>query len=215
MKMDRLELSEIVERILSAPPRPAHAIAAERRAHLDAEPSPEPGRRAQLDAEPSPDPEPGPQAPHGRHWPAALRQRRPLMGFTLIEVLVVIVVITVLATLVAPNVFRHVGGAKEATAKTQLEMLGSAVDAYRLDNDEYPTTEQGLAALRARPAAGPAPRNWRGPYLRRDVPLDPWGRPYLYRSPGAANPEGYDLLTLGRDGREGGDGEDADVLGWK
>ncbi|HYH82069.1 MAG TPA: type II secretion system major pseudopilin GspG [Longimicrobium sp.] len=136
-------------------------------------------------------------------------------GFTLIELLVVIVVITVLATLVAPNVFRHVGSAKEATARTQLEMLGSAIDAYRLDNDGYPSTEQGLAALRTRPASGPAPRSWRGPYLRRDVPLDPWGRPYLYRSPGTANPEGYDLLTLGRDGKEGGEGEDADVLGWK
>ena len=136
-------------------------------------------------------------------------------GFTLIELLVVIVVITVLATLVAPNVFRHVGSAKEATAKTQLEMLGSAIDAYRLDSDAYPSTEQGLAALRTRSAAGPTPTSWRGPYLRRDVPMDPWGRPYVYRSPGTANPEGYDLLTLGRDGREGGQGEDADILGWK
>jgi general secretion pathway protein G len=125
----------------------------------------------------------------------------------------VIVVITVLATLVAPNVFRHVGSAKEATARTQLEMLTSAIDAYRLDNDAYPTTEQGLAALRTRPQ--PEPRGWRGPYLRRDVPVDPWGRPYLYRSPGTANPDAFDLLTLGRDGREGGEGEDADVLGWK
>jgi general secretion pathway protein G len=90
------------------------------------------------------------------------------------------------------------------------------VDAYRLDNDQYPTTEQGLAALNTRPTAGPAPRDWRGPYLKkRDVPLDPWGKPYVYRSPGVANPEGYDLLTLGRDGREGGAGEDADILGWK
>jgi general secretion pathway protein G len=147
------------------------------------------------------------------------RRRTPSLrnarGFTLIELLVVIVVITVLATLVAPNVFRHVGSAKEATAKTQLEMLGSAIDAYRLDNDAYPSTEQGLAALRTRPASGPAPTSWRGPYLRRDVPLDPWGRPYVYRSPGVANPDGYDLLTLGRDGKEGGEGEDADVLGWK
>ena len=156
-----------------------------------------------------------PPAPARRLRPGGMRRLSPVGGFTLIEVLVVIVVITVLATLVAPNVFRHVGSAKEATAKTQLEMLGSAIDAYRLDNDEYPTTEQGLAALRARPQSGPQPRSWRGPYLRRDVPLDPWGRPYVYRSPGVANPEGYDLLTLGRDGREGGEGEDADVLGWK
>jgi general secretion pathway protein G len=153
-------------------------------------------------------------APCSRTFAPPHSRTRP-RGFTLIEVLVVIVVITVLATLVAPNVFRHVGSAKEATAKTQLEMLGSAIDAYRLDNDEYPTTEQGLAALRAKPETSPAPRSWRGPYLRRDVPMDPWGRPYLYRSPGVANPEGFDLLTLGRDGREGGEGEDADILGWK
>ena len=136
-------------------------------------------------------------------------------GFTLVEILVVIIVIAILATLVAPNVFRHVGRAKDSTARAQIEMLGAAVDAYRLDNDQYPTTEQGLAALQARPSAPPTPRDWRGPYLKREVPLDPWGRPYLYRSPGTANPESYDLLTLGRDGAEGGTGEDADILGWK
>jgi general secretion pathway protein G len=137
-------------------------------------------------------------------------------GFTLVEILVVIIVIAILATLVAPNVFQHVGRAKDTTARAQMEMLGAAVDAYRLDNDQYPTTEQGLAALNTRPTAGPVPRDWRGPYLKkRDVPLDPWGKPYVYRSPGTANPEGYDLLTLGRDGREGGTGEDADILGWK
>ncbi|HSU15698.1 type II secretion system major pseudopilin GspG [Longimicrobium sp.] len=200
---EHLLLADIVERILAAPPRPAHEIAAARRERIGAPPVAEGVEPRAADP------------PRGRHWSDARGHRRPVMGFTLIEVLVVIVVITVLATLVAPNVFRHVGSAKEATAKTQMEMLGSAVDAYRLDNDEYPTTEQGLAALRARPQAGPQPRSWRGPYLRRDVPLDPWGRPYVYRMPGIANPEGYDLLTLGRDGREGGEGEDADVLGWK
>lgn len=145
-----------------------------------------------------------------------MQRMRGRDGFTLVEILVVIIVIAVLATLVAPNVFQHVGRAKDATARAQMEMLGAAVDAYRLDNDRYPTTEQGLAALSTRPVAGPAPRDWRGPYLKkREVPLDPWGRPYVYRSPGTANPEGYDLLTLGRDGREGGTGEDADLLGWK
>ncbi len=145
-----------------------------------------------------------------------MHRMRSRDGFTLVEILVVIIVIALLATLVAPNVFRHVGRAKDTTAKTQMEMLGAAVDAYRLDNDQYPTTEQGLAALNTRPAAPPAPRDWRGPYLKKhNVPLDPWGRPYIYRSPGTANPEGYDLLTLGRDGREGGTGDDADLLGWK
>ncbi len=145
-----------------------------------------------------------------------MQRVRSREGFTLVEILVVIIVIAILATLVAPNVFQHVGRAKDTTAKAQMEMLGAAVDAYRLDNDQYPTTEQGLAALNTRPTAGPAPRDWRGPYLKkREVPLDPWGKPYVYRSPGVANPEGYDLLTLGRDGREGGEGEDADILGWK
>ena len=139
---------------------------------------------------------------------------RAKAGFTLVEILVVIIVIAVLATLVAPNVFRHVGRARDTTARAQVELLSSALEAYRLDNDAYPTTGQGLAALRAAPALEPRPRDWRGPYLRRDVPADPWGRPYLYRSPGTANPETYDLLTLGRDGREGGTGEDADVTSW-
>ena len=136
-------------------------------------------------------------------------------GFTLVEILVVIIVIAVLATLVAPNVFRHVGRAKDTTARAQIELLSAAIEAYRMDNDVFPTTEQGLAALRTAPTGDPRPRDWRGPYLRREVPVDPWGRPYVYRSPGTANPESYDLLTLGRDGREGGQGEDADVLGWK
>ena len=136
-------------------------------------------------------------------------------GFTLVEILVVIIVIAVLATLVAPNVFRHVGRAKDTTAHAQIELLAGAIEAYRLDNDLFPTTEQGLAALRTAPTADPRPRDWRGPYIRREVPLDPWGKPYIYRSPGTVNVESYDLLTLGRDGREGGEGEDADVLSWK
>ena len=136
-------------------------------------------------------------------------------GFTLVEILVVIIVIAMLATLVAPSVFQHVDSAKSSTAKAQIEMLSAALDAYRLDNDRYPTTEQGLAALHQAPAAAPAPRRWRGPYLRRELPMDPWGQPYVFRSPGTVNPHGFDLLTLGRDGKDGGEGEDADVLSWK
>jgi general secretion pathway protein G len=132
-------------------------------------------------------------------------------GFTLVEILVVIIVIAVLATLVAPNVFRHVGRAKDSTARAQMEMIASALEAYRLDNDAYPTTEQGLRALVKRAESAPAPRDWRGPYLKRDVPADPWGAPYVYRSPARDDPNGYDLLTLGRDGREGGEGENADL----
>lgn len=135
-------------------------------------------------------------------------------GFTLMEILVVIVVLAILATLVAPNIFRHVGAAKDATARSQIEMFGAALDAYRLDNGRYPSTEQGLAALWREPATDPRPRNWRGPYLRKEVPLDPWQNPYVYRAPGDANPAGYDLLTYGADGREGGEGEDGDITSW-
>src|SRR5678815_3108978 len=111
---------------------------------------------------------------HGR------RRRRGLRsGFTLIEILVVIVVIAILATLVAPNVFQHVGAAKSATAKSQIEMLTTTLDAYRLNNGSYPSTEQGLQALYERPAIDP-PSNWAGPYLRKPVPLDPWEHAYIY-----------------------------------
>ena len=99
------------------------------------------------------------------------------------------------------------------TARTQVELFGVALDNYRLDNGMYPTTEQGLEALREKPARGPAPPNWRGPYLRKPVPLDPWKRPYIYRSPGERNAGGFDLMSLGRDGRTGGEGEDADIGG--
>jgi general secretion pathway protein G len=135
-------------------------------------------------------------------------------GFTLIEMLVVITVIAILASLVTPMVFRNVGDAKAATARTQVEALGLALDAYRLDNDQYPSTAQGLQALRRLPAGEPAARNWRGPYLKKSVPLDPYGRPYIYRSPGQVNPESYDLMSLGRDGQPDGTGEDADVTSW-
>lgn len=136
-------------------------------------------------------------------------------GFTLIELLVVIVVLGTLATLVTPNIFRHVSSAKEATARAQIEMLGAALDAYRLDNGRYPTAQQGLGALWAEPAGDPRPFNWRGPYLRKPVPLDPWGRPYIYRVPGEASGSGFDLFSQGADGQQGGTGEDADVVSWQ
>ena len=139
-------------------------------------------------------------------------RRRGSAGFTLIEMLVVVAIIAVLAGVVAPEVFRNVGDANTNAAKSQIEMLSLALDQYRLDLHAYPTPAEGLAPLRAAPqGAGPG---WRGPYLRRPLPADPWGRPYEYLSPGRANPAGYDLWTLGRDGRRGGRGEDADVTSW-
>jgi general secretion pathway protein G len=137
------------------------------------------------------------------------------LGFTLIEILVVITVIGLLAALVGPRILGRVSEAKSATAKAQLEMLGVALDNYRLDNGSYPTTEQGLTALQEKPSRDPAPLNWRGPYLKRAIPADPWGRPYVYRSPGEHDAAGNDLSTLGKDGQPGGEGEDADITSWK
>lgn len=135
-------------------------------------------------------------------------------AFTLIEVLVVIVVIAVLATFVAPNLFRNVNDARVATAKAQIESFGTALDAYRLDHGRYPSTAQGLDALWQKPVIEP-PVGWTEPYLRKPVPVDPWGRPYVYVAPGTVNPGTYDLLTYGADGRPGGVGEDADITSWQ
>lgn len=134
-------------------------------------------------------------------------------GFTLIEMIVVIVVISVLAGLVGPMVFRNVSDAKQGAARAQIELLGLALDAYRLDNGMYPTTEQGLDALWKEPQVPPSPR-WRGQYTRKAIPLDPWGRAYIYVAPGRNVPGGYDLLSYGRDGRPGGEEEDTDVASW-
>ena len=135
-------------------------------------------------------------------------------GFTLIELLVVIAIIGTLAAVVAPSIFRNVSDSKIAAARTQIEELGLALNSYRLDNDVFPSTEQGLEALRTRPVSGEAPRNWRGPYLTKVLSADPWGRPYIFVSPGLINPQGFDLYSLGRDGKPGGDGEDADITSW-
>lgn len=146
------------------------------------------------------------------HFRRGTVRRRP--GFTLIEILVVIVVIAILATLVAPNVFQHVGAAKSATAKSQIEMLTTTLDAYRLSTGSYPSSEQGLQALFERPSIDP-PASWNGPYLRKAVPLDPWNNAYVYVYPGQQNPNGFDLYSLGADGLPGGEGENADVVSWQ
>lgn len=140
-----------------------------------------------------------------------MRERRRA-GFTLIELLVVIVVLGLLAGLIGPQLFGRVGEARATTAKTQMGLLSVALDAYRLDNGSYPTTAQGLEALWVKPTRAPIPLNWKGPYLRKPVPTDPWGRAYVYAAP-VPGPEGFALSSLGRDGAAGGSGEDADVDG--
>jgi general secretion pathway protein G len=142
----------------------------------------------------------------------ARRLRR--RGFTLLELIVVIAIIATLVAVVAPQVFNNVGDAKISAARSQIEMFALGLESYRIDNNVYPSTAQGLAALREMPTQGEPVTNWRGPYLRRTVPLDPWGRPYAYVSPGEQNPGQYDLYTLGRDGNVGGTGEDADITSW-
>lgn len=136
-------------------------------------------------------------------------QRRRTAGFTLLELLVVMVIIGLLASIVAPQYFSQVGKSNGKVAQAQLEALGQALDQYRLDVGRYPTTEQGLAALQAAPAGA---TQWRGPYLKRAVPADPWGNGYVYKQPGSHGE--YDLSSLGSDGQPGGDGDAADVTSW-
>ena len=138
----------------------------------------------------------------------SLRLRR---GLTLIELVVVLIVIGLLAGLVAPQILGRVSDARVTTAKTQIELLGVALENYHLDNGVYPSSQQGLGALRVKPSGLPDARNWRGPYLKKDVPNDPWGRPYIYKSPGDKDRAGFDIQTLGRDDKPGGTGEDADL----
>ena len=127
-------------------------------------------------------------------------------GFTLIELLVVVVIIGLLAGFVAPRYFSQVGKSEVSVAKAQIDALEKALDTYRLDVGHYPSSELGLAALVQKPAAEP---KWSGPYLRKDVPLDPWGKPYLYKVPGEKGD--FDLLSYGKDGQPGGTGENADL----
>jgi general secretion pathway protein G len=133
--------------------------------------------------------------------------RRPVAGFTLLELLVVVLIIGLLAGFVAPRYFGQVGKSEINVAKAQIDALEKALDQYRLDTGHYPTTELGLVALVQRPQNEP---KWSGPYLRKDVPLDPWGRPYVYKMPGEKGGD-FDLVSYGKDGQPGGTGENADI----
>jgi general secretion pathway protein G len=137
-------------------------------------------------------------------------ERQRERGFTLVEILVVIIIIGLLAALVGPRLFGKVGMAKQKAAKAQIELFGTALDAYRLDVGKYPTTEEGLKALREKSSGV---ENWEGPYLPKEIPVDPWGRPYVYKCPGE-NGE-YDLISHGLDGVAGGEGENQDIVSWK
>lgn len=137
-------------------------------------------------------------------------QKRNISGFTLIELLIVMVIISLLAALVAPRFFGQEKKAKQRGAKGQIALLESAVDTYRLDIGRYPTTEQGLEALRERPDGID---KWDGPYLRKELPLDPWGNPYLYESPSEHGE--YAIISYGADGKPGGEGIDMDIVSWK
>lgn len=134
-------------------------------------------------------------------------------GFTLIEILVVVIIIGILAALVIPKFSGRTEQARITSAKTQIASnFGSALDMYEADNGFYPTTEQGLEALLVQPSTDPAPKNWKGPYLKSDtIPNDPWGKPYIYSCPGTHNPSGYDLYSCGPDGQEG---TDDDIANW-
>ncbi len=128
-------------------------------------------------------------------------------GFTLLELLVVVAIIGLLTGFVAPRYFGQVGKSEVNVAKAQLDALEKALDQYRLDTGRYPSAELGLNALISRPANEP---KWNGPYLRKGVPLDPWGKPYLYRIPGEKGE--FDLVSYGKDGQPGGSGENADIV---
>jgi general secretion pathway protein G len=130
-------------------------------------------------------------------------------GVTLIELVVVMVIIAMFATLVGQRVFRNVDKARQTTAKSQIVEFESTLDLFRLDIGRYPTTQEGLQALVVRPSDV---EGWDGPYLKKGSPLDPWGHSYVYRSPGQHGD--FDLLSYGADGQEGGDGNAADIVNW-
>lgn len=130
-------------------------------------------------------------------------------GFTLVELIVVMVMLGMLAALVFPKFISKVGKGKVSAAKTQIELLGQALDQFRMETGRYPTTQEGLNALQVNPGVN----GWDGPYLKKGIPNDPWGRPYHYESPGQHGD--YDLYSYGADGNPGGEGENQDVNSWE
>ena len=146
----------------------------------------------------------------GRVMLAENNKRMKQLGFTLLELLVVMVIIGLLASYVGPKYFAQIGKSEVKTAKAQIDSLGKALDQYRLDTGHYPSTENGLAALNAAPANE---SKWNGPYLQKKAPSDPWDHAYVYKMPGEHGD--YDLISLGNDGAAGGTGEAADIGSWQ
>lgn len=143
-----------------------------------------------------------------------MNKKIPSRGFTLIEVMVVLVILGILATLIVPRIMGRPDEARIIAAKQDINSIGQALKLYRLDNHNYPTTDQGLQALVSKPTAPPAPPNWKtGGYLDR-LPKDPWGNEYKYISPGVKNTNDADIFSLGADGAPGGEGNDADIGNW-
>lgn len=142
--------------------------------------------------------------------PRLRKPRRRQRGFTLVELLVVLVILGLILAIATPQVIKYVGGAKSDTAQIQVDRLSGVLDLYRLEVGSYPSDEEGLDALMERPGDT---EGWNGPYLRKaDSLIDPWKNPYLYRYPGEHGE--FDLYSLGRDGQEGGEGEDEDATSW-
>jgi general secretion pathway protein G len=131
-------------------------------------------------------------------------------GFTLVELIVVVIIIGLLAGLVLPQFIRQEEKAKLKTTKAQIELFGTALDTFRLDVGRYPTSDEGLQALRQRPGGL---ERWDGPYLKKELPLDPWSKPYVYRSPGEHGP--YEIVSYGADGTPGGEGDNRDITSWE
>jgi general secretion pathway protein G len=140
------------------------------------------------------------------------RKRSSRAGVTLIEMLVVVTIIGLFVALVGPTLFKKADEAKITAARAQIDSFSTALGTYKLDTGMFPTSEQGLVALRVKPADV---NQWNGPYMPKDVPKDPWGHDYIYRFPGEHQPDEPEILSLGADGQPGGEGINADILSWK
>jgi len=143
-----------------------------------------------------------------------MRPRNRKRGFTLVEIMVVIIVLTILAAAITTSLTGRTDDAKVARARTDVATLEGALDLFKLDVGRYPSSEETLTVLNVPPQSDDAAR-WKGPYVKKAIPPDPWGNPYIYVSPGAVNPDTYDLCSYGADGQEGGEGYARDITSWE